>query len=240
VTGPGLEVTGPEDEVTGPGDEEYSAGPPGQRFGLTAVAVLAALTLVIGLGAGFLLGRSGKPGDDSVDAGFARDMSTHHAQAVSMGMTIYRSTHDEALRQVALDISLTQQAQIGIMQTWLDTWGLSPTASQPPMTWMGGHEHGSNHDSAPMLGPDGLMPGMATGAELEQLKNLTGKEQEILFCQLMIRHHLGGISMAKVAAAEAATPSVRRLAQQMVDGQQYEIGVLTDLLTARGAEPLPN
>jgi uncharacterized protein (DUF305 family) len=212
----------------------------GRRFGVAGVAVLAVLTLVLGLGAGYVLGRPAHPGDASVDAGFARDMSTHHGQGVDMAMTMYRATNDPDLRQVAVDIGLTQQAQIGMMQAWLGSWGLSPTGSQPPMSWMSGHSHGADAPPAMRMGPDGLMPGMATPAQLEQLRQATGKAKEVLFCQLMIRHHKAGVAMAAYAAQHATEAQVRQLAQQIVDGQTYEISVLTGFLTERGATPLPS
>jgi uncharacterized protein (DUF305 family) len=212
---------------------------PARRYGLAVVALVSALTLLVGLGAGLLLGRPSYPGDTSVDAGFARDMSTHHAQGVDMAMTIYPATTDPQLRSVTVDIGLTQQGQIGVMQTWLDTWGLSPTGSRPPMAWMAGHDHGGPSASH-TLRPDGLMPGMATPAELERLRQATGKAKEILFLQLMIRHHHAGVVMAEVAVERATRPEVRDLAQKIIDGQQGEIRVLTAFLLERGQRPLPS
>jgi uncharacterized protein (DUF305 family) len=206
---------------------------------VTVVALVSALTLLVGLGAGLLLGRPSYPGDTSVDAGFARDMSTHHGQGVDMAMTIYPATSDPQLRSVAVDIGLTQQGQIGMMHTWLDTWGLSQTGSRPQMAWMAGHDHGGS--AAPhTLGPDGLMPGMATPEQLQRLRQATGKAKEILFLQLMIRHHEAGIVMAEVAVERASRPEVRDLAQKIINGQQGEIRVLTDFLRKRGARPLPS
>jgi uncharacterized protein (DUF305 family) len=166
-------------------------------------------------------------------------MATHHAQAVDMAMMIYPATRDPALRSVSVDIGLSQQAQIGMMDAWLETWGLSPTGSGPAMAWMAGHDHGGT--SAPhALRPDGLMPGMATQAELERLRRAGGKAKEILFLQLMIRHHEAGVVMAEVAAEQASRPEVRDLARKIVDGQQGEIQVLTALLLKRGDRPLPS
>lgn len=59
------------------------------------------------------------PGDASADAGFARDMATHHAQAVEMAMIVHSRTDDPEVATLAMDIALTQQSQIGIMRTWL-------------------------------------------------------------------------------------------------------------------------
>ena len=87
------------------------------------------------------------PGNDSAEAGFARDMIVHHGQAVQMAEIIRDKTHNDDMRLLAADISLTQQGQVGIMQGWLGVWGLPITGEDPAMAWMG-------HPT------DGLMPGM--------------------------------------------------------------------------------
>ncbi len=191
------------------------------------VAVLTGvLALAIGFGAGIFTAQPRHPGDTSPEAGFARDMSTHHGQAVSMAIEEYRATKDPALESISVDMALTQQAQIGMMQTWLKTWGLETNSSARPMAWMG----------APV--PEGeLMPGMADEAARTQLRQATGKEKDILFCQLMIKHHLGGIHMVDGILSRTDDPQVRELAQSMKNAQQYEIGELTKRLTALGAKP---
>ena len=99
------------------------------------------------------------PGDDSAEAGFARDMMVHHAQAVQMAEIVRDRTHSGDMRLLVSDIALTQQAQIGIMQGWLEVWGLPITGTAPAMAWMG-------HPT------DGLMPGMATPEEVNRLGEL--------------------------------------------------------------------
>ena len=61
------------------------------------VVLAAVVALAIGLVAGLALSRVGGddlPGDDSVAAGFARDMQTHHDQAVEMSWIIYDRTDE--------------------------------------------------------------------------------------------------------------------------------------------------
>jgi hypothetical protein len=65
----------------------------------------------------YLSGRP--PGDGSAEAGFARAMMVHHAQAVGMAEIVRDKTENEDVRILATDIALTQQAQIGQMQGWL-------------------------------------------------------------------------------------------------------------------------
>src|SRR3954451_23104280 len=79
---------------------------------------------------------SGTPDDSSAEAGFARDMSVHHAQAVAMAEAIRDRTTDPELKLLATDIALGQQGQIGRMSGWLDEWGLNQTATATPMAWI--------------------------------------------------------------------------------------------------------
>jgi uncharacterized protein (DUF305 family) len=193
--------------------------------GLAAVALLV-LTYASGVvSAGFY-----SPGPESPEAGFARDMSVHHTQAVEMGMLAYQRATNAEVRTMGYDIALTQQAQIGTMKTWLDVWHVSPTSDKPPMAWM--------PDGARMLGPDNRMPGMASDEELTKFNTVTGKDFDILFCQLMLRHHLGGIHMVEAILAESHNSDVVALAQSMKNGQQREISIFNGLLTDMGAKPL--
>jgi uncharacterized protein (DUF305 family) len=193
-------------------------------------ALVAVVALLVGYVMGFVTPTLTAPGDNSPEAGFARDMSTHHAQAVEMGMVAYQKATNDDVRQLGYNIALTQQAQIGMMKVWLDDWHLEPTGSQPRMAWM---PNGTKELSA-----DGLMPGMATDEQMAELHNATGKQVDILFCQLMLQHHLGGIHMVDGLLAESHNKTVRDLAQTMKANQQGDITVLEQLLTQLGAKPL--
>lgn len=150
------------------------------------------------------------PGNDSAEAGFARDMIVHHAQAVQMAEIVRDKTHDDAMRLLVSDISLTQQAQIGIMQGWLQSWGLPITGTKPAMAWMG-------HPT------EGLMPGMATPDEIDRLSKLPPNRADVLFLRLMIAHHQAAISMAEAVLERTDQPEVRRLAESIESSQQAEI-----------------
>ncbi|MGW1865117.1 DUF305 domain-containing protein [Streptomyces mauvecolor] len=168
------------------------------------------------------------PTATSADAGFARDMSTHHQQAVEMSFIVRDRTSDEEVRRLAYDIANTQANQRGMMLGWLDLWGLPKNeASQLPMAWMG---------MGMQPGADGaLMPGMATNAELDRLRGLSGKAAEVLYLQLMTEHHKGGIHMAQGCVERCAVAPEKRLAQGMVDSQQSEIDLMAQMLKKRGA-----
>lgn len=200
------------------------------RGGRTVGVAVAALLLaaLVGVAAGLFIATPRYPGDSSAEAGFARDMQTHHAQAVQMAMIAYRRTDSPAARQISYDIALTQQAQIGIMRTWLDEWRLSATSSEPAMTWM--------PDGQNALLPDGRMPGMASAEDIEKLQTLPPREATILYCRLMVAHHVAGIHMVDGVLDETDRPEVRELAEAMKSGQQGEIAALRQILTSLGAD----
>jgi uncharacterized protein (DUF305 family) len=83
------------------------------------------------------------------------------------------------------------------------------------------------------------MPGMATPTEMAKLRSLSGKALDVYFLQLMIRHHQGGLPMARYAADHASVDYVRDLAQKIVTAQSGEIVSMEQMLRERGGTPLP-
>lgn len=220
-------------------------GAPWKTIGLALVAALALLASGAG---GFFLAGGPRPSDDSVEAGFARDMQTHHLQAVQMALLVREKSKDPVLRAVAYDIATSQQQQAGQMYGWLTQWRLSQTSSQPRMAWMmdggsmgpmdGGSMDGpSGQAGGNHLLPDGRMPGMASAADLAQLEQAQGKEAEILFLRLMVTHHRGGIAMAQAAVDAADRPEVVQLARSITRAQSAEVDQLQQLLAQRGQPP---
>jgi uncharacterized protein (DUF305 family) len=208
------------------------------RTALLAVIAVGLVLLGGGLAVGLGVGRDdgGAPSTDSVDAGFARDMSRHHLQGVEMANVALERSESPEIRSLAFDISSIQTNQAGRMEGWLSLWQLRPSGGAV-MAWMsddGGH---AGH-SMDMSG-ETLMPGMATEEELAGLRDLSGTEFDVQFLRLMIRHHQGGLGMAEYAAEHAEVAAVRRLAQTIADTQTAETTTMTDLLTARGGTPLP-
>lgn len=211
--------------------DEHPESPPTQRDRRLVPVPIALAFALLALAIGFVVGRPGDPLDTSADAGFLRDMSTHHDQAVDMSLLVYDRSDDPAIQTLAYDIARTQQSQIGRMEGWLVQWDLSRRSSQPPMTWMAGHEHGET--AVPETESTGLMPGMATDEQLGELREAEGVEAEIIFLELMIPHHEGGVRMAEAAAELANEDYVVDLATGMAESQEAEIRYLEELLAER-------
>jgi uncharacterized protein (DUF305 family) len=81
---------------------------------------------------------------------------------------------------------------------------------------------------------------MATDEELQQLRDAHGVAAEILFLQLMIRHHEGGILMARALTMLSTRHEVVTMAKSIIAGQQVEIDRMKEMLAAHGARPLPS
>jgi uncharacterized protein (DUF305 family) len=206
---------------------DRTAAPAARGRRVTVVLALALVLLAAGFWA-FTALRPGGPDDASPEAGFARDMSNHHAQAVQMSFAVRDATDDDEIRLLAYDMINTQSQQIGMMQAWLDRWGVSKADPGGAMRWMAGHGHTT---------PGGAMPGMLTRQQLDELSAAKGEDAEKRFLQLMITHHRGAVTMAEAALRLADDGQVRRLARTIVNGQQSEIGLMTRMLADRGATP---
>jgi uncharacterized protein (DUF305 family) len=254
--------------TTEPLDETSSAEPDGiaelqrrvRRLQVVVVAlVLVLLLTAVGVGASQWL-RSRTPAQTSAEVGFARDMYTHHAQAVTMSLLL-RNTSPEPFNTLTEDIITGQAEQQGVMLAWLTAHGaLAADDTWQPMVWMQGTAgmkamagHGGSMatpstaaTASPAPTPSAttststgavLMPGMANDAELTELAQLRGRPREVLFLRLMLRHHLAGTDMARTYLELGNDPQLRELARSIITSQDREISIMTDLLAERGASP---
>lgn len=210
-----------------------------RRLRLLVAAVLAGSLLLFG---GIVLGRltspilAASPSTTSADAGFARDMQTHHTQAVEMSLIIYEKTGNDAIRTLSYDIASSQAQQAGQMYGWLSTWRLPQAAPEPSMTWMtrpaldgSSHDHG---DSEMAHTPGQPMPGLATDDQITELERAEGTDADSLFLELMIAHHEGGVEMAEAVLDRSDTGVVRSLANGIIVAQKGEITYMQELLAA--------
>ena len=215
-----------------------------RRARLLIAGSLAGVLLLVGAFAAGSLSApvASAPSTTSVEAGFARDMQTHHNQAVEMALLIRDRSDDEELRLLAYDMATAQQQQAGQMYAWLATWNLSQADSEPSMTWMsrppltGGDAHagmGMSTSEPADHEPGGTMPGMASFEQMAELRSLTGVEAEKLFLTLMIAHHLGGVEMAEAVLARSNERVVRSLATSILNSQVSEVEYMRTLLAAR-------
>lgn len=192
---------------------------PNDTFTTARLVAIAAVLCAVALIAGLFIGRATKTvtkaaGSEhsSVDVGFLRDMMVHHDQAVTIAATEMWNGESNSIRQEALDIILAQRGEYVQMAERLDGWGVdSADPDGKAMGWMG---MSVNVDD---------MPGLATPAQIEELRNARGRESDRLFLELMIRHHRAGAEMASAAASNAKNDWVIATAVLMARTQETEI-----------------
>lgn len=213
----------------------------------TRTLVVLILGAALLAGVTFFVGRASvpvavMPTTTSAEAGFAREMQTHHLQAVDMSMIVRDNISDPATRLLAYDIARTQQQQAGQMYSWLTMWGLPQASPEPTMTWMSrptldGSTHDSHggDDSAALHVPGAPMVGLATGEQMAALKSLKGVEAERLFLELMIVHHEGGVDMAAAVLERSDHHVVTTLARGMLAAQKAEIDLMQQMLLERAS-----
>lgn len=216
------------------------------RRAWSATVAAAAVVAVLGLGivGGVALAPSltgsdrapstGPQAPGPVAIGFSQDMIVHHEQAVVMSQLV-RGRADPSIAALAGGIESNQLLEIGQLQGFLAIWDAPVLPAGPAMSWMdaGAHGHGAHHAAG------SAMPGMATQDELEALRTASGGELDVLFLQLMLRHHQGGLPMMTEAAERAEVPAVRNLAARLRYGQIEESQAMLQMLAAHGARPLP-
>jgi uncharacterized protein (DUF305 family) len=174
------------------------------------------------------------PAPSVVDTGFSQAMSVHHQQAVEMAqMLLLGRGASSEVRALASNVETTQLQEIGWMGGWLALWNQPPVGPGSPMAWMttnADYYCGLNHN---------VMPGLANQRELDRLSRLGGRQLDVAFLQLMLRHHEGGVEMALYAARYARLRQVRDLARRIVLDQSQEITLIAQLLRNDRAHPLP-
>lgn len=181
---------------------------------------------------------------DATEIGFAQDMTAHHQQAIQMVQRLDPGA-DPQVSRLAQQIDQSQRVEIGTMLGWLRLANAAPM-SEHPMAWMSAETVAAHHHSmsepsttAPSAVPAATMPGMASTAELDRLSAARGRDAEVLFLQLMYRHHQGGIAMARAADQQIAAGPVKEQARAMLVAQSQETGLIALMLNQRGAQPLP-
>lgn len=182
------------------------------------LAALAALALLLTACGGGTDGGDGAD-HDAADVAFATQMIPHHRQAVKMAALVEDRTSDADVRALADDIAAAQEPEIETMTGWLESWGEDVPSA--------GDDH-AGHD----MSGDGMagMPGMMSGAEMDQLEAARGAAFDRLWLTMMVEHHRGAVAMARTEVDEGRYADAVALARDIERTQQAEITRMQRLL----------
>ncbi|MFF1420936.1 DUF305 domain-containing protein [Streptomyces sp. NPDC058280] len=139
---------------------------------------------------------------NSADFTYAQMMIVHHGQALELTALVPDRAASASVKGLADRIAAAQKPEIGAMEGWLTQHGGARKQA--------GHDHGT-------------MPGMATKAQLAQLRAAKGNAFDELFLKLMITHHQGAITMATEALSEGNNVQVEEMATDVIAQQTVEM-----------------
>ncbi|MFJ9737130.1 DUF305 domain-containing protein [Streptomyces sp. NPDC101166] len=149
---------------------------------------------------------------NSADVSFAQMMIVHHAQALEMTALAPKQAESAKVKSLAARITAAQGPEIAAMKSWLGKYGKTEAGG-------GGSAH--HH---------GAMPGMATEAQMKQLRAADGKAFDKLFLALMITHHEGALTMAADVKAQGNNIRIEEMADDVVAEQTSEISRMRTML----------
>ncbi|GAV45935.1 DUF305 domain-containing protein [Streptomyces acidiscabies] len=151
--------------------------------------------------------------DDSpnaADVSYAQMMIVHHTQALEMTALTPDRAGSAAVKGLAERIAAAQKPEIEMMRDWL-------TSHKKPQQAQGHAGHAA-------------MPGMATDAQLAELRGKKGAAFDKLFLTLMITHHEGAITMATDVKAQGNNIQAEEMADDVVAQQASEIARMRTML----------
>ncbi len=158
---------------------------------------------------------------NEADVEFATAMVEHHAQAIQMAnYTIGREGIDPRIAELAEEIRISQTAEIDEMAELLRAWG----EDVPETGFATGDSH--SHDTGAGHGEHADMPGMMSGAEMDELAGAQGDAFAEMWMRMMIEHHEGALTMIDEVQDDGEHDGLRGLAEEMEAAQRTEIGDL--------------
>jgi len=155
---------------------------------------------------------------NSADADFVMMMIPHHFQALVLSGLVEDGGSDAEVRALAERIEIEQNGEILMMQGWESSHGLEVTDAEEAYQEM-------------LQDPEMVEEmGMATPAELEDLSSAQGTAADVLFLQLMIKHHQGAINMLLDVITNGSDPQMQEWALDMLSVQTVQIDMMQQML----------
>jgi len=159
---------------------------------------------------------SQKAAGNGIDRAFVADMIPHHKSAVAMAKIAASRGTSTFVKNLAGDITRTQNAEIELMQgiaSRLDGAGVKAKS-------LGIAEH--------EMGMDMNISALRTADPFDKA-----------FIDMMIPHHQGAIRMARVELAKGADAKAKQLATAIIDAQTREIEAMNTHRTETFGGPSP-
>ena len=142
------------------------------------------------------------------DVAFVSGMIPHHIGAVEMAKVQLEYGKDETMRKLAQAIIDGQQAEIDLMNGWLN-----------------GKDTTTQNANAPHAKAYAL-----DNSHSEMMTAIYETDPDVAFAKAMIPHHKGAVNMAKVQLEYGKDKAMQDLAKQIIKAQEPEIKLMQDWL----------
>ena len=127
---------------------------------------------------------------------FLTGMIDHHHMAVMMAEVCQQKAVHGDLEALCNDIVTSQSQEIEVMQSWLQSW------------------YAITYE--PMIKPGDMKM-------MDRMEGLNSEEFEIMFMEMMIRHHSSAIREAEKCLDKASHPELHSLCSSIIETQSTEI-----------------
>ncbi|MFG2302433.1 DUF305 domain-containing protein [Actinacidiphila glaucinigra] len=151
---------------------------------------------------------------NAADVDFAKEMITHHRQAIEMADLAAIRASSTDVKTLAEKIKSAQDPEINTMSGWLTSWGEEVPEDMAGM----GHDMSAG------------MPGMMSADDMAKLDKAKGAEFDTMFLDMMVDHHQGAIEMANTEKSKGQYGPATELAAAVITAQTAEIKQMNGLL----------
>ena len=135
------------------------------------------------------------------DLQFIDSLTRHHQMAIDMATMAAPKFEHQPLKVAAKTMVDDQTKEIAQLRQWRDQWysGAAPAENMQ-------------------------LPGMSSmSMNMSHVQSMSGHALDMMFIDMMIPHHEGGLAMGQDALAKAEHPEIKELAQKMIEKQKKEI-----------------
>lgn len=184
----------------------------GISLGAVAIVAIAAVVLLGG-------GSDATDSTSDTESAFVAEMVPHHKSAIEMAQIAQTRAEHPEIKQLANNIIATQSSEIDKMNAINERLYGGP---------VGETDHGSLGLSADSM-----------GMSMDTSSLETAQPFDRAFIDMMIPHHQGAITMARIELADGNDAETRALANDIIDAQSSEIKQMNDWRTKWYGSPSP-
>jgi uncharacterized protein (DUF305 family) len=146
---------------------------------------------------------------NDADVTFAQMMIPDHQMTAKMAALAQKKATSKDTKTLAAQMVKGQSTTVDMLQGWLKTWGKPASAGMTGMT----------------------MPGAMTDKDMTMLKSMKGMDFDMMFAQMMVKHHQASMKMAQEEQDKGASTDAKAMAAAMLKAQQAQVDELRKIAT---------